>query len=160
MGVIVQRCLIQWIKKIKYTVIKFILCFNSNFLGMFWEFFSSLTVNHVGMKIQTAISVLHVPPFITSYQVTALRVVAEYLHGIRYSIVSVLRSFGVVAAPVEVELRHFVCGVNQPSTRHHQSGSALNVHLNFWWKYTHVWIHCINLHILKPSILHVNLVYT
>lgn len=50
-------CLIQWIKKIKYTVIKFIHCFNSNFLGMFWEFFSSLTVNHVGMKIQTAISV-------------------------------------------------------------------------------------------------------
>lgn len=154
-------CLIQWIKKIKYTVIKFIHCFNSNFLGMFWEFFfQGWLLIMWEWKFKRPFRCLHVPPFITSYQVTALRVVAEYLHGIRDSIVSVLRSFGVVAAPVEVELRHFVCGVNQPSTRHHQSGSALNVHLNFWWKYTHVWIHCIKLHILKPSMLHVNLVYT
>lgn len=49
-------------------------------------------------------------------EMTALRVIGDYLHGIGDAIVSVLGSFGVVAAPVEVELRHFVCGVNQPST--------------------------------------------
>lgn len=62
---------------------------------------------------------------------TALRVIGDYLHGIGDAIVSVLGSFGVVAAPVEVELRHFVCGVNQPSTWHHQCGSAFNIHLDF-----------------------------
>lgn len=56
-------CLIQWIKKIKYTVIKFIHCFNSNFLGMFWEFFfQGWLLIMWEWKFKRPFRCLHVPP--------------------------------------------------------------------------------------------------